>query len=126
MVQQLVTNHINELRALDCLQLVSASIQDAVLNERQHLRESLGFVGVIFPVEPFFVGAKYLGEANGITAEIVDKHVVRFALLADGSVVVFGAAQDIDVALSFKEMVVVSAFEAAPAVTVSLDTLPDV
>lgn len=97
-----------------------------MLNERQHLRKGLSFVRVVFPVESLFVSAEYLGEANRITAEIVDEHVVRLALLADGSVVIFSTAEDIDVALSFKEMVVVSAFKTAPAIAMSLDALPDV
>lgn len=122
-IEQLVASDIQKLGALYCFQFIGAAIQDAFLNEGDHDGECLALVSVVSAVEAFFGGAEYFGEADHIAAEVVHEHVVGVALLTDGSVVVLVAAQDVDVAFTFEEVVVLPTFEAAPPVAVSLYAL---
>lgn len=89
------------------------------------MRQGLGLIGIVLAVESFLVGAEDLGEADRVTTEVVDEHVVGLTLLADGPIVVLDAAQDVNVALALEQMVVVSATEAAPAVAMPLHALPE-
>lgn len=125
-VEKLITDHCEQLGALNCLQLVGRPLEHPLLHKGKDRGKGLRFVGVVPAIESFFVGTEDLGEADWVAAQVVDEHVVGLALFADGSVVVLGAAEDVDVALAFEEMVVVSALEAVPAVAVPLHALSDV
>ena len=123
MVEEFVTGDIKIVDTLDGFQLVGAVFEQSILHVGEHDWEGLGLVGVVLPVEAILVGAEDLGEADGVAAEVVDEHVVGLALLADGSLVILGASNDVHVAFAFKEMVALAALEAGEAVTVSLNTL---
>lgn len=66
-----------------------------------------------------------LAQANGITAKIIDEHIVDITLLANITLMVLSASKNIYEAFPFKEMVIVPAFQASPAIRVTLLALAD-
>ena len=75
-VQKFITDNINVVNILNSFQLVSTVLQNSLLNKGKHHRQSLSLIRVILLVKSLFVGAEYLGQADWVTAKIVDKHVV--------------------------------------------------
>ena len=101
-VEKVITGNILVRGTLDCFQFVGAVLENSFLNESQHNWECLSLVRVVLVVEAILAGAEDLGQADGVTTEVVNQHVVRLALLADGSGVVLGAAQDVNVTLTLR------------------------
>lgn len=66
-----------------------------------------------------------LTKANGITAKIIDEHIVDITFLADITLMVLRTSKYIYEAFPFKEMVIVPAFQAGPAIRVTLLALAD-
>ena len=66
-----------------------------------------------------------LAEADGVTAKVINEHIVNITLLANVAIMVLCASKDINEALSLEEMVIVPAFQAGPAIRVALLALAD-
>lgn len=126
MVEQLVTHNIQKLNTLNSLQFVRTTTQNPILHKRKHNRQSLSLIRIIFTVKTFLVCTEYLGKTNRITTKIVHQHIIRLALLANSSIMIFSASENINVTSSLKQMVVISTFQTTPTITVPLNTLPDV
>jgi hypothetical protein len=67
-----------------------------------------------------------LGKANFIATKIFYQHVIDITFFTNVSIEILGAAENVNEALTFKEVIIVPTFEAGPSIRVSLDTLADV
>jgi hypothetical protein len=110
---------------LNCLQTIGTAGKRPILDQRKDLVQDKG-IGRVGLSDGFLVRGEDLGEADGITAKIVHEHIIDVALLADVTLEVFSAAEDVNEALALEEMVVVPAFETRPSVRVSLEAFADV